>query len=66
MICKEEYHRFNCHKYKILTDIVYGYNSNDELIFTQCSLKDKKHCDGYESPNRKCPLAFPHLLKDEL
>lgn len=53
MISKEEYHRFHYHKYKILTNIIYGYNKNDELIYAQCSLKDEKHCDGYESPGRK-------------
>lgn len=66
MISKEEYHRFNCHKYKILTNIIYGYNKNDELIYAQCSLKDEKHCDGYESPERKCPYRYPHSLKDKI
>lgn len=66
MVVKEEYRRFNCYRYKVLTNIVYGYNENDKLIYSSCSLKEEKHCDGYESPQRKCPYYLPHLLTEDV
>lgn len=62
----EEYRRFNCHRYKILCTITYGYNKDNELIYANCSLQDSKHCPGYESPDRKCPYRYPRNLKENL
>lgn len=65
MIEKEERRRFNCHRYKILTDITYGYDKNGNLVYADCSIMERKHCQGYESPDRKCPYRYPHLLKED-
>ena len=65
-IFKEEYKRFNCHRYKVLTYITYGYDKNNNIIYAHCSLQDDKNCNGYESPERKCPYRYPIDLKDEI
>lgn len=65
-IHNEEHRRFNCHKYKIFTYITYGYDKNQNIIFARCSLQDDKHCNGYESPERKCPYRYPIGLRDEI
>lgn len=64
VIHREEHRRFNCHRYKILADITYGYDINKNLIFANCSLQNDKGCRGYESPDRKCPYRYPATLKD--
>lgn len=64
-VIREERRRFNCHKYKVLTYITYGYNESGDLIFASCSLESAKHCNGYESPERLCPYRFPHSLKEQ-
>ncbi len=64
-VAKEEYRRFNCHRYKVLTDIHYVFNEENELISASCSLQSCKRCDGYESPERKCPYRYPHALKEK-
>lgn len=63
-IHREEYKRFNCHRYKVLSNITYGYDKNDDLIYADCSLQQIKHCDGYESPERKRPYRYPISLKE--
>ena len=63
-VAREEYRRFNCHRYKVLTDITYGYNEADELIYADCSLEYSKRCDGYERTGFRCPYRFPHSLKE--
>ena len=60
----EEYRRFNCHKYKVLTDITYRYNEAHELIYADCSLEHSKRCNGYEPSGRRCPYRYPHSLKE--
>ena len=65
MIVREEYRRFNCYKYKILTNITYGYDKDDNLIYSSCSIKEQKHCNGYELSDRICPYFHPHCLKDD-
>ena len=64
VIYQEEYRCFKCFRYKILTNITYGYDENETLIYANCSLQDEKHCRGYESPDRKCPYRYPRALKD--
>ncbi len=60
---KDEFRKFTCRRYTVLTTIHYVYD-DEKLIECTCSLKEDKKCNGYQSPDRKCPLIAPHSLKD--
>lgn len=57
---REERRMFKCWRYKINTYIhdIYdaGPDGKERLVYSNCSIKDQKKCNGMQSPDRRCPL----------